>query len=82
MTDGPDRDDPDDGAERRVVGLLGELAQAPAPEAPPVTDAVLATARWQSAVRDAALLVGELAAGAADGLTVLLGLRRGERDRR
>ncbi len=76
MTDGPDRDDPDDGAERRVVGLLGELAQAPAPEAPPVTDAVLATARWQTAVRGAAVLLGELAAGAADSLSLLLGLGR------
>lgn len=60
--------------EARVTALLRQLADDP-PTGPPVQDAVLVTLRWQSAVRGAAVFVRELAAGAVDAVSQLLGVR-------
>ncbi len=67
--------------EARVAALLRQLADEP-PAGTPVKDDVLATVRWQSAVREATQLVGQIAAGAADAVSLLLGVRRRGGDRR
>ena len=67
--------------EARLLVLLGQLADD-APTGPPVGEAVLATVRWQTAVREAAVVVGELADAAAEALGLLLGVREPDRTSR
>ena len=61
--------------EARLVALLRQLAEDP-PRGAPLHETVLATVRWQSAVRDAAVLVADLTAGAVDAVALLVGVRR------
>lgn len=61
--------------EARLVALLRQLADEQ-PGGAPLHEAVLGTVRWQSAVRDAAVLVADLTAGAVDAVALLAGIRR------
>lgn len=64
-------------AERRVSEFLSGLA-ADAPVAgSQLSAAVVRTARWQRAARTPLRAAGSLAAAVADGVTMMLGLRRG-----
>ena len=69
-------------AERRVSEFLSGLA-ADAPVAgPQLSAAVVRTARWQRAARTPLRAAGSLAAAVADGLTMVLGVRKGGGPRR
>lgn len=61
--------------EQRLAALLRQLADEP-PTGAPVQESVLATVRWQSAVREAAVSIGGLAAGAVEAVALVLGIRR------
>ena len=67
--------------EARLLALLRQLADDP-PAGPPVGETVLATVRWQTAVREAAVVVGELADAAVEALGLLLGVREPDRTSR
>jgi hypothetical protein len=73
----PDEDLRD--SERRLLGLLALLQTDGGQGDPALTGAVMRAVRWQAAVREAARTVGAFAGSAAESVTVLFGLRRGER---
>ena len=58
-------------AERRVTEHLELLRDSPPTGAPQLVATVIRGVRWQRAVREPLVLVGEVAGAAFDGLTLL-----------
>lgn len=72
-------DRPPSPPEGRLRELLGLIQQAP-PEPPvDVTRRVLATARWERGVRSTTHVLGGFGSTLAEGLAILLGVRRARR---
>lgn len=72
-------DAPPGGSEERLAGLLELLRSDEPRHETPLTESVMRTARWQYAVRGAAVAVTELAGVVVDGVALLLGVRAGRR---
>ena len=64
-------------AERRLTQHLELLRASPPTAAPQLVPRVIRGVRWQRAVREPLLLVGEVAAAVFDGLTLLFKPRAG-----
>ncbi len=74
--DGPDGDAPADPAEARLLELMAPLrAERPSGD-PGMALAVVSRARWQTQLRGALRLAGQLVASVADAASLLLGRGR------
>jgi hypothetical protein len=77
VNDDPREDAEITAAEERLLGLLLLLRPDRARLDPRFNERVMRSVHWQSAVRGVAAALGSLAGALAEGLTLLLGMRRG-----